>query len=92
VKRPTVFATSKPSTRALLLVCAVTPLVAAPPTAAHAQVPPEPVATCASSEVGVAAQIATLIQESRETSNIAIRRQIHNELTLIRLDQRWGDC
>lgn len=92
MKRTTAFATRKAATRIVRLVCIVTLLAAAPlPTAAHAQVRPEPVATRASSEVGLAAQIAKLIQEGREASTLAIRRQIHNELTLVSLDSRWED-
>ena len=92
MKRTTAFATSNAATRIGRLVCAVTLLAAAPlPIAAHAKAPPEPIETRASSEVGLAAQIAKLTQEGREASTLAIRRQIHNELTLIRLDSRWGD-
>ena len=92
MNRTTAFATRKAATRVLRLACAVTLLAVAPlPTAAHAQVPPEPVATRVSSETGLAAQIAKLTQEGRQAPTLAIRRQIHNELTLVRLDSRWGD-
>ena len=92
MKRTTAFATRKAATRIVRLACTVTLLAAAPlPTAAHAQTPPEPIETRASSETGLAAQIAKLTQEGREASTLAIRRQIHNELTLIRLDSRWGE-
>lgn len=79
-------------TRAAAVVSGFAIVAAAAPLAiADAQARPEPDPGLTSPAPPYAAQMAQLIDEQHHASTLALRKLIHSEIVLLRIDSRWSD-
>jgi hypothetical protein len=80
-------------TRVVPVLCGIALAASAvSPTVAHAQVRPEPDDGRTSSAPSYAAQMAQLIEDGRHAPTLAVRKLIHNEMVLLRIDGRWDSA